>query len=122
MSETMAAINESSALKFSRSPTEYPNIFGVTYRFQRYLGLRKRIQSTTVRQYGRLSVEEIPKGQMAERAIRERRAGFLSWVQDPDRILYDELLSKSRKSYLEKKSEIGDERKRTMRMQRENCV
>jgi acetyl/propionyl-CoA carboxylase alpha subunit/acetyl-CoA carboxylase beta subunit len=112
MSDTMIAVNTSSPLKFSRSPTEYPNIFGVTYRFQRYLGLRKRIKSTTIGRYGRLAVEEIPKGQMAERANRERRAGFLNWLQDPDRVLYDDLLNKSRKNYLEKKNEVDDERGR----------
>jgi acetyl/propionyl-CoA carboxylase alpha subunit/acetyl-CoA carboxylase beta subunit len=112
ISDTMAAVHASSALKFSSSPTEYPSIFGVTYRYQRYLGLRKRIKSTTTTQYGRLSVEEIPKGQLAERANRERRTGFLHWLQDPDRILYDDLLSKSWKSYLEKKAEIDDERGR----------
>jgi hypothetical protein len=112
ISDTLAAVHASSTLKFSRSPTEYPSIFGVTYRYQRYLGLRKRIKSTTTTQYGRLSVEEIPKGQMAERANRERRTGFLNWLQDPDRILYDDLLHKSWKSYLEKKAEIDDERGR----------
>jgi acetyl/propionyl-CoA carboxylase alpha subunit/acetyl-CoA carboxylase beta subunit len=112
VSETMAAVHASSALKLSSSPTEYPNIFGVTYRYQRYLGLRKRIKSTTTTQYGRLSVEEIPTGQLAERANRERRTGFLTWLQDPDRILYDDLLNKSWKTYLEKKEEIDDERGR----------
>lgn len=112
ISDTLAAVHASSSLKFSSSPTEYPSIFGVTYRYQRYLGLRKRIKSTTTTQYGRLSVKEVPKGQMAERAKRERRSEFLGWLQDPDRVLYDDLLNKSWKNYLDKKTEVDDERGR----------
>ena len=46
LSESLAAVHASSTLKLRTSPTEYPNVFGVAYRFLRYLGLRSRIQST----------------------------------------------------------------------------
>ncbi|HKI73275.1 MAG TPA: carboxyl transferase domain-containing protein, partial [Pseudomonadales bacterium] len=52
-SESIAAVHASSTLKLRTSPTEYPNLFGVTFRYLRYLSLRKRIKSTTIRQYGR---------------------------------------------------------------------
>ena len=40
-SESRAAINANSSLKLRSAPTEYPNIFGVTFRYLRYLGLRR---------------------------------------------------------------------------------
>ena len=100
-SESRAAINANSSLKLRSAPTEYPNIFGVTFRYLRYLGLRRRIKSTTVTQYGRLVDAEIPAGELAERTHRERRAAFFSWLQDPDRVLYEESLSRSWKNFLD---------------------
>ena len=64
-SESRSAINANSSLKLRSAPTEYPNIFGVTFRYLRYLGLRRRIKSTTVTQYGRLADSEIPEGELA---------------------------------------------------------
>ncbi|MCB1645921.1 MAG: ATP-grasp domain-containing protein [Pseudomonadales bacterium] len=109
-SEYLSAVNASSTLKLRTSPTEYPNIFGAAYRYLRYLGLRKRIKSTTTTQYGRLADTEIPEGELAQRIHRERRAAFLGWLQDPDKILYEDVLSKSWKNYVDKKSVVGDER------------
>lgn len=111
-SETLSAVHASSTLKLRTSPTEYPNIFGVTYRYMRYLGMRKRIKSTTVRQYGRLAKSEIPEGELAQRVHRERREAFLGWLQDPDKILYEDALNKAWKNYSDKKSQAGDERGR----------
>ncbi|MCH8256572.1 MAG: carbamoyl-phosphate synthase large subunit, partial [Proteobacteria bacterium] len=85
LSETMAAVHASSTLKLRTSPTEYPNVFGVAFRYLRYLGLRRRIKSTTTTQYGRLAATEIPPGELAQRAHRERRVAFLGWLQDPDK-------------------------------------
>ena len=45
--ETMSAVHATSSLKLRTSPTEYPNIFGVAFRYLRYLGLRKRIRYHT---------------------------------------------------------------------------
>ncbi|MAI41527.1 MAG: biotin carboxylase N-terminal domain-containing protein [Candidatus Azotimanducaceae bacterium] len=112
LSESLAAVHASSTLKLRTSPTEYPNVFGVTVRFLRYLGLRNRIKSTTTTLYGRLADSDIPEGELAQRLYRERRSAFLSWFQDPDKILYEDLLNKSWKSYVEKKSALGDERGR----------
>jgi acetyl/propionyl-CoA carboxylase alpha subunit/acetyl-CoA carboxylase beta subunit len=112
LSKSLEAVHASSTLKLRVSPTEYPNVFGVAYRHLRYLGLRKRIRSTTTTRYGRLSVQEIPHGQLAERADRERRAAFLSWLQDPDKVLYEDSLNKSWQNYQEKKLAMGEERGR----------
>jgi acetyl/propionyl-CoA carboxylase alpha subunit len=112
LSESLAALHASSTLKLRTSPTEYPNIFGVAFRYLRYLGLRKRIRSTTTTQYGRLTDFEIPDGELAQRRHRERRSAFLSWFQDPDKILYEDSLNRSWKNFQEKKAALGDERGR----------
>lgn len=111
-SEYLSAINASTTLKLRSSPTAYPNVFGSAYRYMRYLVLRKRIKSTTTTQYGRLAEVEIPPGELAQRIHLERRAGFFGWLQDPDKILYEEVLSKSWKNYSDKKATVGDERGR----------
>ena len=55
-------------------PNEFSNVFGVAYRYLRYLGVRKRIRSTTTKQYGRLAEAEV-LGELAQRSDRERRRG-----------------------------------------------
>ena len=99
-------------LRLSRSPTEYMNVFGVAYRYLRYLGTRKRIKATTTQQYGRLAAQEIPKGELAVRTDRERRQKFLKWLQDPEKVIYDDGLAKAWRNYLDKKQAVGDERGR----------
>ena len=112
LSESLAAVHASSTLKLRTLPTEYPNVFGVAFRFMRYLGLRNRIKSTTTTLYGRLADSEIPEGELAQRIHRERRSAFLSWFQDPDKVLYEDVLNKAWKNYVEKRSVVGDERGR----------
>jgi acetyl/propionyl-CoA carboxylase alpha subunit len=111
-SEYLSELNASSTLKLRVSPTEYPNIFGAAFRYLRYLSLRNRIKSTTTTQYGRLANTKIPEGELAQRLHRERRAAFLGWLQDPDKILYEDILNKSWKNYVDKKAVVGDERGR----------
>ncbi|MDH5738625.1 MAG: carbamoyl-phosphate synthase large subunit, partial [Gammaproteobacteria bacterium] len=109
-SETLAAVHASSTLKLRTSPTEWPNLFGVAFRYLRYLGLRKRIRSMSTTQYGRLAASELPKGELQDRVSKERRAAFLGWLQDPDHIIYEDALNKIWKNFKEKKAEIDDER------------
>ncbi len=112
LSESLAAVHASSTLKLRTSPTEYPNVFGVATRYLRYLGLRRRIKSTTTTQYGRLAESEIPAGELAQRVHRERRVAFLGWLQDPDKVRYDDSLNKVWKNFVDKRAEVGDERGR----------
>ncbi len=112
LSETLAAIHASSTLKLRTSPTEYPNIFGVTFRYLRYLGLRRRIKSTTTTQYGRLMDAEVPEGELSQRVHRERRAAFLGWLQDPDKVLYEDSINKAWKNFEDKRASLGEERGR----------
>tara|TARA_R110002072_G_scaffold5527_6_gene35378 strand:+ start:7455 stop:12371 length:4917 start_codon:yes stop_codon:yes gene_type:complete len=111
-SETLSAVHTSSTLKLRTSPTEYPNIFGVAYRYLRYLGLRRRIKSTTTTQYGRLASSELPAGELQQRVNRERRSAFLSWLLDPDKVLYEDTINKAWKNYVDKKAVVGDARGR----------
>ena len=112
LSETLAAVHASSTLKLRTSPTEYPNVFGVAFRYLRYLGLRRRIKSTTVTRYGRLADAEIPEGELSQRIHRERRAAFLGWLQDPDKVLYEDALNRGWKNFQDKRKSLGEERGR----------
>lgn len=100
----------SSSLSMTRSVTEFTNLFGVAYRYLRYLGVRKRIRATSTAQYGRLADAEIPRGELSARIERERRRAFLSWLQDPEKLIYDDGLAKAWKNYTEKKQAVHDER------------
>ncbi len=111
-SQRLQAMESKALLRLSKTPTEYTNVFGVAYRYLRYLGTRKRIKATTTKQYGRLSAQELPKGELSERADRERRQSFLKWLQDPEKIIYDDALAKAWKGYNEKQQALDDERGR----------
>ena len=111
-SSQLQAMQASASLRLTRNPTEYLNVFGVAYRYLRYLAVRKRIKATTTGQYGRLAEQEMPKGEFKIRADTERRQAFLKWLQDPDKIIYDEGLSKAWRNYHEKRQSMHDERGR----------
>ena len=99
-------------LKVTQNPTEYLNVFGVAYRYLRYLKVRRRIRATSTQQYGRLAARDLPEGELARRAELERRRTFLKWLQDPDKVVYDDALSKTLKSYSDAKQAVHDERGR----------
>ena len=111
-SPQLQAMQSSASLKLTKNPTEYLNVFGVAYRYLRYLQVRKRIKATSTQQYGRLADQELPKGELNVRADRERRQTFLKWLQDPDRVVYDDGLSKAWRNYNEKRQSLHDERGR----------
>jgi acetyl/propionyl-CoA carboxylase alpha subunit len=111
-SKRLVAMESRALLRTSKTPTEYTNVFGVAYRYLRYLGTRKRIKATTTKQYGRLSAQEMPKGELSERSDRERRQMFLKWLQDPEKVIYDDALAKAWRSYNERKQAMDDERGR----------
>ncbi len=111
-SPQLRAMQSSASLKLTKNPTEYLNVFGVAFRYLRYLAVRKRIKATTTQQYGRLANQELPSGELHIRADRERRQAFLKWLQDPDKIVYDDTLSKAWRNYHEKRQALHDERGR----------
>lgn len=111
-SDTISAVHSKSNLRFPIFPTEWSNIFGVAFRYLRYVGLRRRIKSTTTTQYGRLAETEIPEGELSHRIHRERRAAFLGWLQDPDKVIYEDSLNQAWKNFQEKRKALGEERGR----------
>ena len=115
-SERLRMVQASAALKLTKNPTEYLNVFGIAYRYLRYLRVRRRIKATSTQAYGRLSEQELPAGELDARTDRERRETFLRWLQDPDRVIYDDAVSRAWKNYVDKKTSIHDERGRLMRM------
>ena len=111
-SPRLRQVQASASLTLTKNPTEYLNVFGVAYRYLRYLRVRRRIKATNTASYGRLAEQELPSGDLAERTDRERRQTFLRWLQDPDKVIYDDALSKAWKNYVEKKANINEVRSR----------
>ncbi|MFM7120866.1 MAG: hypothetical protein ACKOZX_11610, partial [Gammaproteobacteria bacterium] len=111
-SEQLQKLQAGASMKLSRNPTEYLNIFGVTFRYLRYLKVRQRIKATSTAQYGRLAEQDLPRGELAARAELERRQTFLRWLQDPDRVAYDDGLARAWKNFQEKKLSVHDARGR----------
>ena len=107
-SERLRKVQASAGLKLTRNPTEYLNVFGVAYRYLRYLRVRWRIKATTTRAYGRLAEQELPRGELDARTDRERRQTFLSWLQDPDKVIYDDTVARAWKNYVEKARRASD--------------
>lgn len=94
----------------SNSPTEYQNVFGVAYRYLRYLRVRRRIKATSKQQYGRLSHASMPEGELRKRMDRDRRRTFLRWLEDPDRVIYDDALKSAWNLYLHRRETQSDTR------------
>ena len=111
-SERLRKLQASAGLKLTRNPTEYLNVFGVAYRYLRYLRVRRRIKATTTGAYGRLAEQELPRGELDARTDRERRQTFLSWLQDPDKVIYDDTVARAWKNYVEKKEAVNAARGR----------
>jgi acetyl/propionyl-CoA carboxylase alpha subunit/acetyl-CoA carboxylase carboxyltransferase component len=98
------------------NPTEQPNLFGCAFRHVRYMGLRRRIRSTTREQYGRLSASDIPRGDLRRRIAQEYHRIFQNWLAHPLELRYDDELTKSWKGYLRRRGELADDRGRLGRL------
>ncbi|MCE9614229.1 MAG: ATP-grasp domain-containing protein [Lentisphaerae bacterium] len=105
-----------SALSVAESPTTQLNIFGVAYRYLRYLTLRKRLRSISIDSYGRLSDLEIPKGDLHKRAEEERRHAFEQWLKAPLELRYDDRLLKAWKVYRLRRRAVNEPRGRFRRL------
>lgn len=115
-SEKLKALNSLSALSLTHFPTEYFSVFGITYRYMRYLSMRGRIKSTSTASYSRSTNLAIPKGDLSKRVLEEQENAFAGWLENPLHIRYDDLLSKSYKTYLDRKVHLGDERGRLSKL------
>jgi len=109
-SEKLHAIEMNSNMEVATSPSEHHNIFRMTYRYMRYLTLRKRIFSTSKGHYSRITETAIPSGKLNERIEEEKKEKFQKWLQAPDKIRYDEELNKLWKNYRQKAGERSDSR------------
>lgn len=110
--ERMRQTESASLFEFVENPTDYLNVFGLAYRFSRFLRVRRRIKSTGKGQYGRLAQREIPEGELSKRLDQDRRRTFLRWLQDPDRIVYDDALRRAWRNYVSTKAAVGETRGR----------
>ncbi|MEI6213115.1 MAG: biotin carboxylase N-terminal domain-containing protein [Desulfuromonadales bacterium] len=115
-SEKLKALNSLSALSLTHFPTEYFSVFGITYRYMRYLGMRGRIKSTSAASYSRSTNLATPKGDLSKRVQEEQDNAFAGWLEKPLHIRYDDLLSKSYKTYLDRKDSLGSERGRLSKL------
>lgn len=115
-SKSLLNMQEASALNLSQTPSSHLNIFGATTRYLRYLGLRRRIRSTTTLRYGRLSSLEVPKGDLKNRMQEERIAAFKHWLDNPLEIKYDDALMKTWKNFQTYKKELPEERGRIAKL------
>lgn len=115
-SEKLSTLENNANFFLAQSPTEHINIFGLCYRYTRYLTLRRRIHSTTVENYGRLADKEIPAGQLEQRIQNEQNRKFQKWLQAPEKIVYDDGLQKSWKTFWAKYEERDESRNTIVRL------
>ncbi len=94
------------------NPTSQPNIYGVGYRYLRYLALRKKVRSTTVDRYGRLADAEVPSGDLQQRIEEENRNAFDRWLENPLQIRYDDTLALTWKNFAAARDVLDRERGR----------
>ena len=105
-----------SRFSFSDARSSLPDVFGLSTRHLRYVGMRRRIRTSTTETYGRLADVEIPKGDLEERTKNIRVAAFDDWLEDADRVVYNEQLAKTLKTYRQRKEGLDKERNRLASM------
>ena len=100
------------AFSFAGARRAVPDAFGIGMRYLRYIGLRRRIRTSTVETYGRLADAQIPAGDLEERTRAIRDKAFDDWLHDPDSVIYHEPLAKALKNYRQRKEGLDKERNR----------
>ncbi len=111
-SRSLAVLEEVAPLSRLHGPAEQANVFGVAFRYLRYLGLRRRLTSTTVSGYGRLAAAEMPAGAARARRERQRRASFERWLENPLAVRYDDVLNRTWKRYAAARDSLHEGRGR----------
>lgn len=96
----------------SRGVSNFPNVYAHALKYLRSLSLRTRIRSTTTSAYGRLADEEIPQGDLDQRNQHIREASFQRWLSDPEKLVYNEQLTKLWGAYQKSHSELDVSRNR----------
>ena len=105
-------IKSLSAFSFADARRAVPDVFGQSMRHLRYVGLRRRIRTSTLEVYGRLADAEIPAGDLAERTRLAHERTFSEWLEDPDRIVYSDPLAKALKVYRQRREGLAKDRSR----------
>lgn len=105
-----------SRFSFANARRSVPDVFGLSMRHLRYVGLRRRIRTSTTENYGRLADIQIPKGDLEERTQNIRVVAFNDWLEDADRVVYNEQLAKALKAYRQRKEGLDKERNRLASM------
>lgn len=108
--EYQKSLMATASIELHTPPTIQPNIFGFCFRYMRYLRLRGRIHSISANEYGRLSKMTLPKGDLQERQLSEQSKQFTAWIENPDKIVYDDVLAKTWKNFLSKRDELDEQR------------
>ena len=91
---------------------DYPSVYSHALKYLRSLSLRCRIKSSTTEVYGRLAEEEIPAGDLEKRIQAIRQASFKRWLSDPEKLVYNDQLSKAWNVLKQKQSALDVERNR----------
>lgn len=108
-SDFQKAMRSRTASSISSNPTMHPNIFGLCFRHMRYLTLRSRIHSIDSTEYGVLSRMALPAGDLDARLHEEQKQVFKQWLQDPDKLVYDDTLAKVWKTFIKTREERDTE-------------
>ncbi len=90
--------------------SEYPNVYSHAMQYLRSLSMRCRIHSATVETYGRLAEEEIPTGDLDTRTQQMRKVAFKRWLDDPEKLVYNDELSKAWNNLCQKHEELNNDR------------
>lgn len=92
------------------TPCEYSSVFGMGFRYARYLNLRRRIKSTRLENYGRLAEQSLPEGQLKVRNQLEANKKFQNWIQAPEKIVYNDEINRYWKQFWSKYEERDESR------------
>lgn len=90
-----------------RHPAEHAGVFGCAFRHLRSLGLRRRLHSTTLSRYGRLSAADTPRGDLRRRTAEEHERVFRAWLENPLEIRYDDALRHAWRRYLRRRADLA---------------
>ena len=108
----LSPIKPDTSFSFAKARHTVPDVFGLATRHLRYVGLRRRIRTSTIDAYGRLATVEIPAGDLDTRIKRTREFAFEEWLNDPDPVIYNDQLAKSLKAFRKSREGLSKERNR----------
>ncbi|HAU68534.1 MAG TPA: carbamoyl-phosphate synthase large subunit [Gammaproteobacteria bacterium] len=104
------ALQKDANFSINGTLTEHPNVYCHALMYLRSLSMRCRIHSATIETYGRLAEKEIPKGDLSDRVKLQRKNAFKQWLEDPEKLVYNDQLSKAWETLKQKLEEVDYER------------